>query len=117
MAWNHTQQTTIQVTSSALARGAYSSDPTAHSVTDTVGGIEIVADASIGQYFSISNSGPDPVYCRFGGVATSSVFSVIFPPGFNDNEMRVAANENVTVITAAGETAEILVNIAPEVQI
>ena len=116
MSWNHTQQTTIEVTSSALARGSYSGVPTSHSVTDAAA-VEIVAAAATGQYFSISNSGPNSVYCLFGGAATSASYSVVFPPGFNDNQMRVAANEEVTVITAAGETAEILIDIAPEVQI
>jgi len=41
----------------------------------------------------------------------------VFPPGFNHNELRVAANENVTVIAATGETANLLVTVAPEVQI
>jgi hypothetical protein len=115
MSWNHTQQTTIEVTSSALARGAYSA-PIPVAVDDTVA-VEIVASSPTGQYFSISNSGPNAVYCQFGGTATSSSYSVIFPSGFNDNQMRVAANENVTVITAAGETANLLVSVASEVQI
>jgi len=116
MSWNHTQQTQIEVTSSALARGPYNDPPVAVPVDDTAP-VEIVTPTSTGQYFSISNSGPNNVYCRFNGAASSTVYSVVFPPGFNHNELRVAANENVTVIAATGETANLLVTVAPEVQI
>lgn len=116
MPWNHTQQTTIEVTSSALARAAYSTNPSPVSVNDAEA-VEIVSGAETAQYFSISNSGPSSVFCQFGGMATSTVYSVVFPPGFHDNEIRVAANEDVSVIAATGETANLLVNVAPEVQI
>jgi len=112
MSWNYTQ---IEATSSAIARGPYGT-PTNIAVDDTAA-TEIVAAATTGQYFSISNAGPSSVFCRFNGTATSTVYSVIFPPGFNDNQMRVAANENVTVITATGKTANLLVSVAAEVQI
>ena len=116
MPWNHTQKTSIEVTSSALARAAYPSNPSSVAVNDTEA-VEIVPAAATAQYFSVSNSGPGSVYCQFGGMATSSIYSVVFPPGFNDNEIRVAANENVSVIAATGETANLLINVTSEVQI
>ena len=116
MNWNHTTQTSIEVTSSALARGAYG-DPTPVPVTDAVEGVEIVPAAATGQYVSICNNGPSFVYARFGGTASPTNFSVIFPSGFNNDALRVAANEKLTVICPPGGTANLMVAIAPETEI
>lgn len=99
----------------SLVRGAFAT-PIAQLVNDTTASV-LVPAAVTGQYFSISNAGPKYIYLRFGDDATTSVYNVVIPPGFNDNQIHVAANEKVTAICDTGETATVMVAIAPEVRI
>ena len=88
-------------------------EPIAKPITDTA--VEIVPEGNH-RYLTISNEGPGNIYVRIGGNATLSDYNFILPKGYNEWGKRISGQQ-ITGVCNTGETATLMVALAPEIAI
>ena len=67
------------------------------------------------RYLTLSNQGPGKIYLCIGEDATPSNYNVIIPSGFNEWGRKIGT-QKITAICSPGETANLMVALAPEIE-
>ena len=89
------------------------SEPTSIPIGDTTAS-EIVPTGPDARYLTFSNQGPNEIFVRIGGEAIATNYNFVIPPGLNEWGKRIN-RQQITAICKPGETATLMVALAPEI--